>query len=345
MSTDRLDLSIIIVSWNVWDLLRSCLTSIERLSRPTAEQAVRHFGLIDTPATLEVIVVDNASSDATVDGLQARFPWVRVLANAENVGFTQGNNQGYAISRGDAVFFLNPDTELSNTPYDSLWLLWQTLHDEPEVGMVGPQLRYGDGSWQSSRRRFPTRFTGFFESTWLSQLWPRNPWAVRYHFLDWPATIRHDVDWLVGAAICCRRAALESIRTQGDPGPFDQGFFMYSEELDLGWRIKQAGWRIVYLPSALVIHYEGRSSEQVVTARHIHFNTSKVRYYGKVFGRSWAELLRRYLQLEYWLQLRIEQCKGWLGHKPALRQQRVAAYRAVIRHGFQPATQESPEIF
>lgn len=337
MSTDRTDLSIIIVSWNVWDLLRSCLASIEQLSRPAAQATIRHFGPAATPATLEVIVVDNASSDATVDGLRARYPWVRVVTNDENAGFTRGNNQGYTVSRGDFVFFLNPDTEISATPHDSLWLLWKTIHDEPAVGMIGPQLRYGDGSWQSNRRRFPTRFTGFFESTWLGQRWPRNPWTVRYHLLDWPTTIRHDVDWLVGAAMLCRRAALESIRTPGDLGPFDQGFFMYSEELDLGWRLNQAGWRIVYLPSALVIHYEGRSSEQVVTARQIHFNASKVRYYGKVFGAGWAELLRRYLLLEYWLQLGIEQFKGWLGHKPTLRQQRVSAYRAVIRSGFRPS--------
>ena len=337
MNTERLDLSIIIVNWNVWDLLRGCLASIERLSRPSAARSIRHFGPATTPATLEVIVVDNASSDASVDGMRALFPWVHVVTNEENVGFTRGNNQGYAVSWGEFVFFLNPDTELSNTPHDSLWLLWQTIHNEPALGMIGPQLRYGDGSWQSSRRRFPTRLTGFFESTWLGQCWPRNPWAVRYHLLDWPATIRHDVDWLVGAAILCRRAALESIRTPGVLGPFDEGFFMYSEELDLGWRLKQAGWRAAYLPGALVIHYEGRSSEQVVTARQIHFNASKIRYYGNVFGPRWAELLRRYLLLEYRLQLGLEQCKGWLGHKPALRQQRVAAYQAVIRNGLQPA--------
>ena len=148
--------------------------------------------------------------------------------------------------------------------------------------------------------------------------------------------VSHDADWLVGAALCCRRAALESVATPD--GPFDEGFFMYSEELDLCRRVKQAGWRVVYEPAALVIHHEGKSSEQVSTQRHIRFNTSKVRYWRKWFGPAWAEALRRYLLLEYRTQLWVERAKLSLGHKPALRSERIAAYRAVIASRLRPGT-------
>ena len=127
-----------------------------------------------------------------------------------------------------------------------------------------------------------------------------------------------------------RRDALEAARQAGDKGPFDEAFFMYSEETDLCHRLRRAGWRIVYEPAALILHYEGRSSEQAVAARHIRFNTSKVRYYEKYFGQGWAILLRHYLLFEFRLQLLLEWLKLQVGHKPDLRRARLAAYRQVI---------------
>ncbi len=105
---------------------------------------------------------------------------------------------------------------------------------------------------------------------------------------------------------------------------------MYSEELDLCRRLKRAGWRVVYDPAAIVIHYEGRSSEQVSTRRHILFNRSKVHYYRKVYGPFWAEVLRRYLLWEFRWQMLVERAKGLLGHRRELRQARLAAYRQVL---------------
>lgn len=327
----RCDLSIIIVSWNVWDVLRACLASIERVTRPPTSNAdarsVRLFGPEEAPRTVEVIVVDNASEDATVTLLPSQFPWVRLIRNDTNIGFTGGNNRGYGESAGEFVYFLNPDTEVND---DGLWQLFETIVREPDVAMVGPRLRYADGMIQNNRRRFPTPLTGFFESTWLAQSWPANPWVVRMHMLDWPDEVRHDVDWLVGAAMLVRRRALEDICTASEPCPFDERFFMYSEELDLCKRLKDAGWRIVYTPVTTVTHYEGRSSGQVPAARHIHFNTSKVRYYHKYFGPRWAELLRRYLLLEFRWQVLVERIKRMLGHKRTLRTTRIDTYQAVL---------------
>ncbi|CAN5718229.1 glycosyltransferase family 2 protein [soil metagenome] len=355
-----IDLSIIIVSWNVWDLLRACLHSIEQVSRATnnVTEQVRHFGPLAAPCTLEVIVVDNASHDATPDLIPSQFPWVRLIRSTTNLGFTRGNNCGYALSQGQFVFFLNPDTEIINTKAhaqapigvatpslhvdpDSLWQLFVAIRDDAAVGVVGPQLRYADNTRQDSRRRFPTPLTGFLESTWLGRMWPQNPWSRRLHLADWPATFRQDVDWLIGAAMLARRTALEAVRQPAYIGPFDEAFFMYSEELDLCRRIKQAGWRIVYVPEALVVHYEGRSSEQVVAARHIYFNTSKIHYYEKYFGGYWAGLLRRYLLLEFRLQLWQERLKQRLHHKPSLRMARIEAYRQVIQSGLNRPPQNS----
>jgi len=337
-----LDLSIVIVSWNVWDLLRACLRSIEQVSRPTEQDTAqwRYFGPGNTPCKLEVIVVDNASHDATPDLIPSQFPWVRLIRSDTNLGFTRGNNLGYAESSGRFVFFLNPDTEIiqnsrhsTSAAADSLWELFKAIRDDETVGMVGPQLRYADNTLQSSRRRFPTPLTGFFESTWLGRLWPDNPWTRRLHMANWPATFRQDVDWLMGAAMLTRREALEAVRMAGYVGPFDENFFMYSEEMDLCRRLKQVGWRIVYVPEAVVVHYEGRSSEQVVAARHIYFNTSKVYYSQKYFGPGWAAALRYYLLWEFRIQLLQERIKRRLHHKPALRTARIEAYRQVLQNG------------
>lgn len=342
LAAEPIDLSIIIVSWNVWDLLRACLASIERTSQPAAPSPntastqipqYRQFGSAADAYTLQVIVVDNASSDASADLVRSRFPWVHLIKSETNLGFTKGNNLGYTEATGRFIYFLNPDTELID---NSLGRLMRTIVDEPTVGMVGPRLRYGNGTVQNSRRRFPTRLTGFFESTWLSQWWPSNPWAVHMHMLDWPDDQRHDVDWLVGAAMLARREALEQIRAPHEAGPFDENFFMYSEELDLCKRIKDAGWRIAYVPEAVVVHYEGRSSEQVVAARHIHFNRSKVRYYEKYFGQRWAEALRHYLLLEFRWQRLLERMKRTLRHKRDLRSHRIAIYDEVIASALIP---------
>ena len=329
------DLSIIIVSWNVWPILAGCLRSIEAVSSPVpGDKHRRQFGPAAAPATLEVIVVDNASTDPTVEYLPRTFPWVRFEACSENLGFTRGNNRGYALSRGSFVYFLNPDTELDHdrTPArDSLWALYSAIVAIPRVGMVGPQLHYADGQPQESVRRFPTHLTGFFESTWLGRWWRGNPWDRRLHMADWPVPYRRDVDWLVGAAMLCRREALEEVRTA--EGPFDERFFMYSEEVDLCRRLKLEDWRVVYVPESLVTHFEGKSSDQANAARHIHFNSSKVQYYDKWFDPPWPELLRRYLLLEFRLQLWVERAKLLLRSQPELRRQRIDAYRQVIASG------------
>jgi hypothetical protein len=256
--------------------------------------------------------------------VRAEFPQVRLIANEQNRGFTAANNQGLALSQGRYLLLLNPDTEVVG---DTLTTMLRYMNDHPEAGALGPQLLYPDGSRQSSRRRFPTFATALVESTVVQEWWPENRVLHRYYMDDTPDDAVQGVDWVVGACLLVRREAYEQA------GALDEGYFMYSEELDWCRRIKDAGWEVVYLPTATVIHHEGKSSEQVVPARHIHFQSSKVRYFRKHHGAFRAEALRWFLLATYVYQIVREGLKWLIGHKRPMRAERVRAYRQVLQSG------------
>ena len=302
------DLSVIIVNWNVRDLLRRCLRSL-------------YSSATESGLAVQVIVVDNGSTDGSVEMVRSAFPAVHLIVNRDNRGFPAANNQGLAVAQGRYSLILNPDTEIVG---DALATMVAFADAHPDVGIVGPQLLNPDGTVQSSRRRFPTLATAFFESTWLQRYGPRRI-LEHYYVLDRPDDRAQDVDWLYGAAFMARREAVAQV------GLLDEGYFMYSEELDWCRRFRDAGWRVVYLPTAQVIHYGGKSSEQVIAARHIHFQTSKVRYFRKYHGRMAAEALRWFLLGNYLWQLGLEGGKWLLGHKRPLRAARIDAYRQVLR--------------
>jgi N-acetylglucosaminyl-diphospho-decaprenol L-rhamnosyltransferase len=307
-----LDLSIVIVNWNVRELLLRCLSSVYQAAGASLK--------------LEVIVVDNASSDGSAAMVGEDFPQVRLIANEENLGFTKGNNQAIAQSRGRYVLLLNPDTEVVG---DALSTMVQYMDAHPQVGALGPQLLNPDGSVQSSRRRFPTMATAFLESTVLQQWFPDNRALRRYKILDRRDDEVQEVDWVVGACLLARCQAIEQA------GLLDEDFFMYSEEMDWCRRFKERGWRVVYLPTARVIHHEARSSEQVKPLQHIQFQRSKVLYFRKYHGRRRAEVLRLFLLAAYVYQLLLESLKWLVGHKRPLRAERVGAYWQVLRSGLQ----------
>lgn len=301
-------LSVIIVNWNVRDLLRRCLHSL-----------LANF----PPGQLEIIVVDNASTDGSAEMVRTEFPMVRLIANPDNRGFTAANNQGLMVARGRCVLLLNPDTEVVG---DALVTMAAFADAHPDVGIVGPQLLNPDGSVQSSRRRFPTLLTALFESTWLQPYAPRRL-LEHYYVLDCPDDEVQDVDWVTGAALMARREAVEQV------GPLDEGFFMYSEELDWCRRFRETGWRVVYLPTAQVVHHAGKSSEQVEAARHIHFHSSKVHYFRKYHGRLAAEAVRLVVLGNYTWQIGLEGAKWLVGHKRPLRAGRIKAYWQVVCSG------------
>jgi GT2 family glycosyltransferase len=311
------ELSIVIVSWNVRELLLMCLESIAQ------GEAHRQDRATDTLPHVEVIVVDSESQDGSADAVRERFPWVQVIEPGRNVGFALGNNIGMQTSEGRYVLLLNPDTKVLD---DALTILTLYMETHPEVGVIGPQLLNDDGSVQSSRRRFPTLATAFFESTWLQPAAPRRI-LTQYNMLDRDDNETLSVDWVTGAAIMVRREVIEQV------GGLDEGFFMYSEELDWQRRIKAAGWTVVYYPEAKIIHYGGKSSEQVVAQRDAHFHTSKIRYFRKHHGWAVATALWLFLLGNYVWQIALEATKWLLGHKREIRVARVRAYSQVLRSG------------
>ncbi len=228
-------LSVVVVSWNTRELLRDCLGSL---------YAATHLAS-------EVIVVDNGSSDGTLGMLAVDFPDVRVIRNETNRGFAAANNQGIAIALGRYLLLLNSDTVVHADALDRL-VAFMEVH--PEAGACGPQLLNPDGSLQRSGRAFPTLFQG------VVALVPM-PLALRRALAE-PIEKRDYnqvaiVDEVMGSALLLRRAAIEQV------GRLDEHFFFLGEDVDLCWRLSKGGWKIYYVPQAVVTHLGGGSRRQL----------------------------------------------------------------------------------
>ena len=267
------DLSVVILNWNARDYLLAALRSI--LSQPWQ-------------AAIEVIVVDNDSRlDNSVQAVRAEFPQVLVIANSENLGFAAGNNIGLEHARGRHVLFLNPDTIVHEGALDYL-IEWMDAH--VRVGTCGPKLLNEDGSLQPSCRAFPSVGAGFFRNTPLGRLWPNNPWTRAYLMADLSRDREEAVDWLSGSALMMRRAAIDDL-VRRDGFLWDAGFFMYCEDVDVCFRLKQAGWRRVYVPGATITHRIGGSSDWAQGASIRRFHLSMLRFTLKHYTRGPAALL------------------------------------------------------
>ncbi len=312
------DLSIIIVSWNVADLLVDCLESILYGS-----VTVNADQITDENILIEIIVVDSASSDNTVEMLRRYFPEVKVLPQQENIGFTRANNIGLEVAQGRYHLLLNPDTLILG---DALLRMVRYMDENPAIGIIGPYTLNTNGTLQPTRRRFPTVAVGFFESTWLQPFAPRQI-LNHYYMADAPLLATHDVDWVQGSALMARAEVYAQI------GGLDAGYIMYSEELDWCRRAKEAEWRIVFVCSVQIIHHGGQSTQQISARRHIHFQESKLRYFHKYHGRGVVFALRVFLLSNYLMQIGVEGLKGLLGSKRDMRRQRIREYWQVIRSG------------
>lgn len=305
----KADLSIIIVSWNVADLLDACLRSIQH-----SDAHGYRF---------EVIVVDSASTDNAVAHTQSHFPDVVLLPQTANLGYTRCNNIGLAAASGRHLMLLNPDTEIIG---DALAQMVMYSDANPDVGFIGPHTLNTDGSTQSSRRRFPTRALAFLESTWLQPLAPK-AMLDTYYITQPPDDAVLDVDWMQGSALIARREVYAQI------GGLDEGYVMFYEELDWCKRGRDAGWRAVFLGSAKITHHGGKSTEQIGARKHIHYNESKLRYFGKFHGRGFALLLRLFLLTSYGWQVGREALRWMMGSKRPMRRERVETYLQVLRSG------------
>jgi GT2 family glycosyltransferase len=249
------------VSYQVKDLLAGCLKSL----------AMEEPGL-------EVVVVDNASHDGSGEMVAADFPKVELIYNQENRGFGAAANQGIAATGAPYVLSLNPDTVVHPGAIDGLRAY---LDQHSEVGAVGPKIVRPDGSLDlAARRTFPSPSVALFRLTLLSRLFPRQRRLARYNLTDRSPDVEQEIDAGTAACLMFRRTALEQV------GPYDEDFFMYGEDLDLCYRLRAAGWKIVYEPRAVVLHYKGQSSRQRSGAMIREFHKSMWIFFRKHYGRT-----------------------------------------------------------
>ncbi|MHB8681163.1 MAG: glycosyltransferase family 2 protein [Acidimicrobiales bacterium] len=200
----------------------------------------------------EIVVVDNASSDGSTETLEAADAQVRVVRTGENLGYGAGANRGLALVGTDAVLVSNPDLVVHHGAVDAL--LAALLADDA-VGVVGPRILETDGSRYPSARRFPS-WVDAAGHVLVGALWRENPFTRRYRMTDLDATVPTPVDWVSGACFLARRAALARV------GGFDERYFMYLEDVDLCWRLRGAGYEILYVPAATVTHVQGLSTSR-----------------------------------------------------------------------------------
>jgi len=280
-----LRLAIVIVSWNVRELLAGCLAAIAASQRPPGQ-------------AWDVWVVDNASADGIADMVAAAFPWVHLLRQGENLGFARGNNLalrqiGFDAAAGstplpDFVLLLNPDTAVEP---GALAAMVQFLASHPQAGGCGAQLAYGDGRFQHGAFRFPGLWQLFFDffpvhgrllASRLNGRYPRAWYAAGQPFR---------IDAALGAALMLRGAAIQAV------GLLDEGYFMYCEEIDWCWRLHDAGWPLWCVPAARVTHFEGQSTRQFRGEMIVALWRSRLRLYARRYGPLRRWLARGLIQI------------------------------------------------
>jgi GT2 family glycosyltransferase len=255
------EVSVIIVNWNTRDLLRGCLASV----------------IAETRASHEIIVIDNASTDGSMEMVAGEFPGATLIANADNRGFAAANNQGLAVARGKHVLLLNPDTFVLDGAIDTL-LAW--LATRPDVGCAGCQVLEGPGVIQQTSFADPGPLNLAIVELGLHRLWRWLPLFGRPSYRDWDRTTERDVDVVSGMCMLVPRNVLETV------GPLDEAFFVYAEEADWCRRIRKAGWRCVFAPVAQIIHLDGggKSTVQIKSRMHVQMQKSHLIYVRKHEG-------------------------------------------------------------
>ncbi len=234
-----MDLSVIIVNYNVKYFLEQCLLSVRKAAQDMA---------------VEVWVVDNRSTDGSVEMVREKFPEVKLIANTENVGFGKANNQALALSSGKYVLFLNPDMVL---PEDCFRQCIDYMEKHPDVGALGPRLVDGKGVFlPESKRGFPSPWVSFCKISGLSSLFKNSSVFNRYHLGYLPEHETNEIDILAG---CFMLIPLHLLQQHG---AFDEAFFMYGEDIDLSYRVQKAGYKVVYFADTTVIHYKGESTKK-----------------------------------------------------------------------------------
>lgn len=235
----ELDLSIIIVNYNVKEFLQNLIHSIHK-----AAQNLRY----------EIIIIDNASSDGSKEFISEKFTDIQLISNEKNLGFGKANNQGFKIANGKFILIINPDSIVSEDTFINMISFFEA---HPSVGLAGCKILNPDGTLQlACRRSFPGPWTSFCKVTGLSTLFPRSKLFARYNLTYKDENKSYEVDAISGSFMMMKKEVYNKV------GGFDEEFFMYGEDLDLCYRIQKAGYKVFYVHETQVIHYKGESTRR-----------------------------------------------------------------------------------
>lgn len=278
-TAEAIDLTVVIVSYNVAYFLEQALLSVRR-----ASEGLR----------VEVFVVDNASVDNSVAMVRERFPEVHVIANADNVGFSRANNQALRIAHGRYSLLLNPDTVVAE---DTFRQVVGYMDQHPQVGGLGVKMLDGHGHFlPESKRGLPTPWVAFCKMFGLSALFPRSKRFAGYHLGYLSPDETHEIDVLSGAFMLMRQTALEEV------GLLDEDYFMYGEDIDLSWRLRLGGWKNVYFPGTRIIHYKGESTKRTTVNYVKVFYRAMVIFARKHFAPRYAATFSLLINLAIWVR-------------------------------------------
>lgn len=260
-----MDVSIIIVNYNTRELTLNCIQSV-------MESRVSYG--------YEIILVDNASNDGMIKAVAEKFPQVVCIANTDNVGFAKANNQGMRAARGRYILLLNSDTVVQP---DTLEVMLRFMDEHPEVGASGCKIVLPDGSLDKAcKRGFPTPSASFYYAFGFSKLFPHVPRFNQYQLGYLDPDQEYPIDSLVGAFMLVRREAIDQV------GMLDEEFFMYGEDIDWCYRIKQGGWQNYYFPRTQIIHYKGASSRKKPFKIIYEFHRAMILFHRKHYRSKYA---------------------------------------------------------
>ncbi len=234
----KIDLSIIVLSYNTRDLLRKCLQSVKKTKKNKYE--------------IETIVVDNASTDGSPEMIRKEFSWVKLIKSKKNLGFAGGNNLGLKKARGEYILFLNSDTEIEP---QALIEMIKFMERDSQIGAVAPKILLFSGEMDPDcHRGFPTPWASITYFLGLEKLFPKSKLFGQYHKFYLNLNESHEIDAGFGTFMFVRKKILDEI------GYWDDQYFFYGEDLDLFYRIKEAGWKVIFYPKVLAAHHKGASS-------------------------------------------------------------------------------------
>src|SRR5690625_4788335 len=260
-----MDVSILIVNYNTVELTIRAIESVYRS---------------ETTYQYELILIDNASSDGSVERIGTIFPDLKLIANEDNVGFAIANNQGMRIAQGRYVLLLNSDTEIES---DTLQVMMDYMDRHPDVGASGCKVLLPDGSLDKAcKRGFPTPSASLYHMSGLSRIFPKNPRFNQYQLGHLSPEESYEVDSLVGAFMVVRQATIDEV------GLLDELFFMYGEDIDWCYRIKEAGWKIVYYPQTKIMHYKGASSRKKPLKIIYEFHRAMWLFHHKHYAKKYS---------------------------------------------------------